>query len=272
MVTHPALRERLLRWEQTQFDEAVTDVFGYHALQLGLPELASLQNSRIAHRWVMDSVGNALASTDSMTNELLKLEKMTNETDFFSELTSLPFSDSCLDLVTLPHTLENSPDAHATLREVSRVLIPEGKVMIMGLNPSSLWSLQNPKLMLHSAIAEPQKAQQPLQPRQWIAYWRLRDWLRLLDFEVESAKLWGYGPALTSALWLERLQGLDQLGARWWPILGGVYFLVATKRVRGARLIGKAWQQPRAAKSMPPSPVPLNKQRTSIPLPSPAEH
>jgi SAM-dependent methyltransferase len=266
------LRERLLRWEQAQFDEAVTDVFGYHALQLGLPELASLHNSRITHRWVMDSVGNALANADSMTAAPLKLDPITAGTDFLSDLAALPFSDSCLDLVTLPHTLENSPDAHATLREVARVLIPEGKVMIMGLNPSSLWSLQNPKLMLHSPIAEPQKAQQPPQsrpPRQWIAYWRLRDWLRLLDFEVESAQLWGYGPALTSALWLERLQGLDQLGARWWPILGGVYFLVATKRVRGARLIGKAWQQPRAAKSMPPSPVPLNKQRSAVPLRSP---
>ena len=29
----------LLAWEQSHFDEAVSDIFGYHALQLGLPEL-----------------------------------------------------------------------------------------------------------------------------------------------------------------------------------------------------------------------------------------
>jgi hypothetical protein len=29
----------LLEWEQAQFDLAVADLFGYNALQLGLPEL-----------------------------------------------------------------------------------------------------------------------------------------------------------------------------------------------------------------------------------------
>jgi hypothetical protein len=28
----------LLEWERARFDEAVADIFGYHALQLGLPE------------------------------------------------------------------------------------------------------------------------------------------------------------------------------------------------------------------------------------------
>ena len=29
----------VLDWEQTQLDRVVSDVFGYHALQLGLPQL-----------------------------------------------------------------------------------------------------------------------------------------------------------------------------------------------------------------------------------------
>ena len=29
----------LLAWEQAQFDQAVADMFGYHALQLGLSEV-----------------------------------------------------------------------------------------------------------------------------------------------------------------------------------------------------------------------------------------
>jgi hypothetical protein len=42
----------LLLWEQQQLDQAVADVFGYHALQLGLPELAALRANRMPHRWV----------------------------------------------------------------------------------------------------------------------------------------------------------------------------------------------------------------------------
>ena len=36
----------LLDWEREQFDRAVADRFGYHALQLGLPELATLRANR----------------------------------------------------------------------------------------------------------------------------------------------------------------------------------------------------------------------------------
>ena len=32
---------------------------------------------------------------------------------------------------------------------------------------------------------------------------------------------------------------MEQAGDRWWPVLGAVYFLVAVRRVRGMRLVGK---------------------------------
>ena len=35
----------LLAWEQAQFDQAVADVFGYHALQLGVPSVDALRNA-----------------------------------------------------------------------------------------------------------------------------------------------------------------------------------------------------------------------------------
>jgi hypothetical protein len=37
----------LLQWEQAQLDNMVADVFGYHALQLGMPELDALRNNRM---------------------------------------------------------------------------------------------------------------------------------------------------------------------------------------------------------------------------------
>ena len=42
----------LLAWERIQVDEAVADIFGYHALQLGVPELDGLQANRMPHQWL----------------------------------------------------------------------------------------------------------------------------------------------------------------------------------------------------------------------------
>ena len=44
--------EYLLAWEQRHLDQAVADVFGFHALQLGLPELQALDANRMPHRWL----------------------------------------------------------------------------------------------------------------------------------------------------------------------------------------------------------------------------
>ena len=43
-----------------------------------------------------------------------------------------------------------------------------------------------------------------------------------------------------SQRWLDRFAWMDPVGDRWWPVLGGVYFIVAVKRVRGMRLVGLA--------------------------------
>ena len=61
---------------------------------------------------------------------------------FRSDLRQLPFASASLDLVVLPHVLEFLPDPHQMLREVERVLIPEGQVVIAGFNPLSLWGLR----------------------------------------------------------------------------------------------------------------------------------
>ena len=42
----------LLQWEQTQLDRTVADLFGFHALQLGVPALRGLRANRMPHRWL----------------------------------------------------------------------------------------------------------------------------------------------------------------------------------------------------------------------------
>jgi ubiquinone/menaquinone biosynthesis C-methylase UbiE len=45
-----------------------------------------------------------------------------------SDLHHLPLAANSIDLVVMPHTLEFAPDPHQMLREVERVLVPEGQV------------------------------------------------------------------------------------------------------------------------------------------------
>jgi hypothetical protein len=69
----------------------------------------------------------------------------------------------------------------------------------------------------------------------------------LLGFEVQVSRFGGWTPALGSERWLQRLQWMDKAGERWWPILGGVYLLMATKRVPGGRLLeARPWRKLRS--------------------------
>ncbi len=231
----------LLGWEQAAFDEAVADLFGYHAIQVGLPAVDALRANRMPHRWLGLEPG---ADPRGRTPDVLL------------DTHTLPFDAASLDLVALPHTLELSVDPHATLREVERVLVPEGRVVVCGLNPASLWGLRQRRARLwqRAGVGElflPESGE-------FIGYRRLRDWLRLLNFEVEVGRFGCWRPSFTTQKWLDRFDWMDPLGERWWPILGAAYFIVAVKRVRGVKLMGAAWKQ---RTRIAAAPVPLANRR-----------
>ena len=209
-------------------DAAVVDIFGYHALQLGVPELNGLKANRMPHQW--------LATEHLQVGAEMSIQQPVLLCDY----SALPFPASSLDMVLLPHTLEFSSDPHATLREVERVLVPEGRVVICGLNPASLWGLQQRRSHLYRKMGFDQTFLP--QAGEFIGYWRLRDWLRLLGFEVEVGEFGCYRPGVASEKWLQRMEWMDRAGPRWWPIFGAAYFLVAVKRVHGVRLMGAAWK------------------------------
>ncbi len=218
----------LLAWEQQQFDLAVADIFGYHALQLGLPALDALAANRMPHRWLAvtheASFGAAAARAE------LRLD-----------YAALPFPAASLDLVALPHALDSHPNPHGTLREVARVLVPGGRVVLSGFNPASLWGLRQEREHLCRRLGIG-TALLP-QPLDFIGSRRLRDWLHLLDLEIETGHYGCYRPLLGSEQWLRRWRWLDGVGARWWPFFGAAYFMVAVKRVHGVRLLEPAWKK-----------------------------
>ena len=227
----------LLEWERGQVDAAVADMFGYHALQLGVPLLDGLRDNRMPHRWLATQAPSR-AGPEEVTGISL-----------YTHFSALPFPAQSLDLVVLPHTLELSDDPHATLREVERTLVPEGRVVICGFNPVSLWGLRQTRDHLYCRLGL-DSLYLP-SAGEFIGIRRLRDWLNLLGFEVEIVQFGCYRPAVQSERWLQRWKWMDRMGARWWPVLGSAYFLVAVKRVRGVRMLGATWKTTPAAALKP---------------------
>ena len=218
----------LLAREQAFFDHSVADIFGFNALQLGLPEHEFLRTSRMPLRVV--------AGYEAGIQVKLNMDE-------------LAFECCSLDLVLLPHVLEFNAHPHQILREVERVLRPEGSVIICGFNPRSLWGMRR---ALGAKTGYPWCGD-------FIALPRLKDWLALLGFEVVAGRFACYAPPLTNPGWLNRLHFMEPAGDRWWAICGGVYFLQAIKRVPGMRLIKPQWNERLVNKLLPAAPK-LNRE------------
>jgi SAM-dependent methyltransferase len=229
--THTPLGLKLLAEEQAWLDETLQDVFGYNALQIAPPALDALRLSRMTCRakvvWAPQASNDALEPSACSAIQ--------------ASLDSLPFLTQSLDLLVLAHGLEVAPDPHQLLREAERVLIPEGRLVITGFNPLSLWALRKRCRSVNRF---------PPAGHQWIGLPRLKDWLKLLSFDVGAGSASAYGayvPPFDSPKWLDRMAWMGPAGRRWWPMAGGVYFLMAIKRVQGMRVIGPVWRKPARA-------------------------
>lgn len=231
---------KLLRdWELARADQAMNGCFGYHALQIGMQYLPLLRNCRIQHRWV--------AATEAPVS-LPDAEHRNAGTALVLEPDALPFGEASMDLVMLPHTLEASADPHAVLREAARVLVPEGRLLVFGFNPASLWGLQQKGRLLAQRMGS---REPPVIPDvdDLIRLGLLRDWLRLLGFEIEGGCFGCYRPSLHNEKWFNHLEWLEAAGDRWWPFMGGAYFLLATKRVLGLRRLQPRWKLAKQARN-----------------------
>jgi SAM-dependent methyltransferase len=149
----------------------------------------------------------------------------------------LPFVSDSLDLIVLPHALEFAADPHRVLREVERVLRPEGRVVVSGMNPFSLWGVRQ--------ALQPVLGQYLPTEGEFISLPRLRDWFRLLSLDLDKGHFGGFAWPVRSEKWFARMGPAESFGDRFWPICGAFYLVSGVKRVRGMRLLGPAWQRGR---------------------------
>lgn len=292
----------VLDWEQAQLDRVVSDIFGYRAIQLGLPQLDALRENRMPGRILALDAASAVSSpyrlpptrpgadrivqalqssaaaagtaggaagvgafhvngdaafnvpggvdgaplaqpspgampdgaTQGATSSLLHAPA--GRSTLWCDFLELPFESQSIDLLVIPHTLEFTAEPHELLREAERVLVPEGRLVIVGFNSLSLWGVrQSVGRLTH----------RPFVPAEdnLIAFTRLKDWIKLLGFELSRGRFGCYRPPLRNEQWLERCGFMEPAGDRWWPIFGAVYLVTAIKRVRRMRLVGPAWKK-----------------------------
>lgn len=257
LLTPPG--QYVMGWERAHIDRAVNDVFGFHAVQLGLPGIDLLSESRMLYRW---HVSPLAAGAD--------VELPGRRHRIAADFHELPFAAQSVDLVVVPHLLEVAQDPHQVLREIDRILIPEGRVLVAGLNPFSLWGLRQ-------SVGRGRQPVWPLGARP-LGVPRLRDLLMLLSFEVERGRFGCYRWPSVHAHRLERGAFMEKAGDRWWPMCGAAYLLGAVKRTRKMTLIGPRWKQAGLSALAPPAPAQPSRaasnsnQKIHDPKPSNSHH
>jgi SAM-dependent methyltransferase len=87
----------------------------------------------------------------------------------------LPLQSDSVDMIILPHMLEFDAFRFQTMREVERVLKPEGIVVILNFNPWSFWVRY--QYLWDKRLADSWKGH-------FIRRARVIDWLKLLNFEI----------------------------------------------------------------------------------------
>ncbi len=202
-----ALGTTLLEQEQVALDGILQDLFGYYLLQLGwVAPRDILTESRIRMRMVMD--------VDRPHGVDYPYVRAMPE--------RVPVQGDSLDVVVLQHTLEFAKDPHEVLREVDRMLIPEGHVVIVAFNPWSYWGAW--RLLRRRSRRFPWCGR-------FLSVTRMKDWMGLLGFDTVQVVPLFFRPPIRHEGVMRRLRFLDKAGARAWPLLSGVNIIVAQKRV-----------------------------------------
>ena len=222
----------LLALESALVGETLEDCFGWEMLQVGA--------------W---GEGRGLLLGARTRSQALAASSLVSGCDLVSRLSQLPIASDSVDTVLLPHTLEFESDPYSVLREADRVLAGDGKLVILAFAPWSPWGLR----------AATTHAGYPPGLRRLISERRLRDWLRLLGYDIGEARRylhelpWGEPAAVT----------LRTRRSWWYPLPGGAVVLKARKRLhsltplrprlreRATRVLG-GLTEPSSANRRPP--------------------
>jgi len=190
-------------------DGVLSTCFGYYALYLGCPEPAGtvMRSNRIQRLFLLGQ-----EPPDPLGGQ--------PPLDARIDYAALPIATDSSDLVVLAHALSQTAQPHALLREAHRVLIPDGKLVIIDFNPVSLWGLRH-------------LFQSWLDDAPWAGHYytarRLKDWASLLGFELLQHQRSGHVLPLGFSALIRRSRLFSKFSGRWLDFSGAVNVLVFEK-------------------------------------------
>lgn len=214
------LGRAVLGVEQQLIDSCLSDCFGYHLLQLSVDnDLTFYDNCRVQRCFKAGTVPPQGAAERSLFVQC--------------DVQELPFESDSLDAVIVHHAMEFAANPHAVLRELYRVTVPEGRIVLVGFNP---WS------MLGARMAMGRYRSNSIWRNHFLSVSRLHDWLQLLGFTIERTDYGFHRPPLHQAGPWSDLR--EHAWARRWPG-GGIYAITAVKEVSKFIPMKPLWGTPR---------------------------
>jgi len=209
----------ILSNEREAFARLSDQLFGFQLLQLG----------------VLEDEKPMLVDTAIKTQTLVgNFQSQKWKNYLVAESDSLPVLTDSIDAVLLPHTLDFCLDPQKVLLEAERVLIAEGRLIISGFNPFSLWGIV--KTLKRKPASVPMNAH-------FVSYTRMHDWLSLLGFDVEKTEVLMFRPPLESPGLMQKLEFMEKIGSTIWPRFGGIYLIRAVKRVSTLTPVDHLWKR-----------------------------
>ncbi len=196
---------------QMRMDEWSPKLFGYHMLKLGgLSCEVNTSLCTIPHQVNLDQ-----------TNPLHSV---------IADPFDLPFLEKSFDVVLLSHQLDYCQDPHRLLREVDRVMMDDGYLIVTGFNPISFSGL--------ASLMPWRKNNLPWSGRMFTPS-RVHDWLGLLNYQVIHCDRYAVYPnAKQRAVWT----WMENISTRLAGPFGSLYFIVARKRTYPLKPIKPHWR------------------------------
>ena len=222
-------------------DQAPTYPNSWHNLPMGealsqIIEITLAESSRKFFGYHMLRLGNLSSAIElaecPIKHKINLTQKQHSYTCVMGKSDSLPISENSIDVCLLINELDFSKDPHQVLREVTRCIIPNGHLVLVGFNPWSLCGLfKYLPVNRHSSLHQ----------ARFFSLNRTKDWLQLLGFEVTAVRR-----AVFSELFLGRKLAPQSKWLNWcerylgW--LSAIYIIEARKREIPLSLIKPKWQ------------------------------
>ena len=215
--------QSLLNSERRLIEQELNTVFGYHACQMTIaPGSDLLDQCQVSHTTLLSpSLSQSIGKPSSDSESLVV-------TDPFH----WPVCPGSLDLVLLHHVVECSDRPHRLLSEAARTIIPGGKLMLVGFNPKSLLSGLRWVSPKYRAL---------FRDSHFIGAGRMRDWLTLLGFYVETTTYGSYLHPLDNHAKGLTKELAEQRCRQWQLPFGSFYLMVATQETPGITPVRSSW-------------------------------